>query len=74
MDAISNEFQEGDDINVINNDEELQTTLKEMESRISKRKLPPKFNEESAKTGRSNMRKSEEDEWLKAGLYDFALK
>ena len=70
LDTISNKFQEEDDVNVINNDEELQTAWKQMESRVTKRKLPPKFNEGGAKTGRRNIRKSEEDEWLKAALYD----
>ena len=75
FDTITNKFQkknsDDDDIVVINNDDELQDTWKQMESRVTRRRLPPKSNERGiTKVGRRNIRKSEEDEWLKAGLYD----
>jgi len=61
----------------IDNYEDVQPMWKDMESRVSKRRLPPKLTEvkndpiaRSVYVGRRNIRKTEEEEWLAAGLYE----
>lgn len=58
----------------IENDEDLQPMWKDMESRVTKRRLPPRMSSNTKKIGRSNVRKSDEDAWLDAGLYGNSVK
>lgn len=55
----------------INNDEDVQQMWKDMESRVTRRKsmtlAEAKFNGKSV--GRKNLRKTDEEAWLEAGLY-----
>ena len=55
----------------INNDEDVQQTWKDMESRVTRRRsmtlAEAKFNGKSV--GRKNLRKTDEEAWLEAGLY-----
>ena len=53
----------------IQNDEELQPMWKEMESRVTRRR-PKTVHETGGKTGRSNVKRTDEEMWLKEGLYD----
>jgi hypothetical protein len=60
----------------IKSDDELQPTWKGMESRVTKRMAP--LTKEELRTrgksaGRSNVKKTEEEEWLKAGAYDLIV-
>ena len=44
-----------------------------MESRVTRRSLPPRLGSEAAakrQAGRSNIKKTEEDHWLEAGVYE----
>jgi predicted acetyltransferase len=52
----------------IENDEQIQPMWKDMESRVTRRKS---FTVEERKgvIGRRNVRKTDEDNWLQAGLY-----
>ena len=53
----------------IDSDEDLQPMWKEMESRVTKRK-PRTLRETGGKSGRINIRKTDEEIWLREGLYD----
>jgi hypothetical protein len=53
----------------INDDDELQPTWKQMESRVTKRRSRT-MAETGGKTGRSNIKKTDEEMWLQGGLYD----
>ena len=59
--------------NQIRSDQELQQMWKEMESRVTKRRTPMTLGEASMKgkvVGRKNIRPTDEEAWLNAGLYD----
>lgn len=66
LDRLRNKFE---DTPVIESDEELQPMWKEMESRVVKRRSRT-IEEAGGKVGRSNIRKTDEEAWLLAGMYD----
>jgi len=68
MKKITSKF-ETEGVLEIRDDEELQGMWRDMESRVTRRKLPPKLGE-TDRVGRKNVRRWEEDAWLDAGLYD----
>lgn len=73
LDKITQKFQSIDDTEplTIGSDEELQPMWKDMESRVLKRRLPPKISDANGVvSGRRNVRKTDEEAWLAAGLYD----
>uniref|UniRef100_A0A6S8XWF6 Uncharacterized protein n=1 Tax=Ditylum brightwellii TaxID=49249 RepID=A0A6S8XWF6_9STRA len=53
---------------IIKSDDELQQMWKDMESRVLKRRTLT-LAERGGKVGRRNIRKTDEDAWLEAGLY-----
>jgi len=53
----------------IASDEDLQPVWKEMESRVKNRR-PRTVNENGGKTGRHNVKRTDEEVWLEQGLYD----
>jgi hypothetical protein len=53
----------------IDSDEELQPMWAAMENRVKNRR-PRTLRESGGKTGRINIRKTDEEIWLKEGLYD----
>mmetsp|Transcript_17484 Transcript_17484/g.24303 ORF Transcript_17484/g.24303 Transcript_17484/m.24303 type:complete len:138 (-) Transcript_17484:59-472(-) len=53
----------------IDNYEDVQPMWKEMESRVTKRRTLT-LAQRGGKSGRMNIRKTEEEAWLQAGLYD----
>ena len=53
----------------VTNDEDLQPMWREMESRVVKRK-PRTLRDTGGRTGRINIRKTDEDIWLQEGLYE----
>jgi hypothetical protein len=53
----------------VDNDEELQPTWKEMEGRVVRRR-PRTVEEMGGRTGRINVRKTDEEIWLQEGLYN----
>ena len=53
----------------VRSDEELQPMWKEMESRVARRK-PRTLRQTGGRTGRVNIRKTDEEVWLQQGLYD----
>jgi hypothetical protein len=53
----------------VKSDDELQPMWKEMESRVVRRK-PRTVSESGGRTGRMNIRKTDEEVWLQEGLYD----
>jgi hypothetical protein len=53
----------------VESEEELQPMWRAMESRVRQRR-PRTLQETGGKTGRSNVKPTEEDAWLEAGLYD----
>ena len=65
LDKLKNKFQPPREIT---NDEDLQPMWKEMESRVTKRKTLTK-EQAGGKIGRRNVRKTDEEAWLQAGLY-----
>lgn len=65
LDKLSRKFQPP---NEIQKDEELQPMWKDMESRVTRRR-PLTLQEAKGKTGRRNIRKTDEEAWLQAGLY-----
>jgi hypothetical protein len=54
---------------VIKSDEDLQPMWKAMESRVTKRKTLT-IEEAGGRMGRSNIRSTDEEVWLEAGMYD----
>jgi polyribonucleotide nucleotidyltransferase len=66
LDKITKKFQEPLSIR---SDDELQPTWRSMESRVTKRRTLTK-EERGGKTGRTNVRPTDEEAWLRAGLYD----
>jgi hypothetical protein len=53
----------------VKDEEDLQPTWKAMESRVTRRQSRTKA-EMGGKTGRSNVRSTDEEMWLQGGLYD----
>ena len=66
LDKLERKFQEPLSIE---NDEELQPMWKDMESRVTRRRAVP-IHEAKGKHGRKNIRRTDEDVWLNAGMYD----
>lgn len=64
LDNLENKFS----VDALKDGNELQSTWKDMEGRVTKRR--PQTLDDTSKTGRSNVRKTEEDVWLQHGLYD----
>jgi len=54
---------------LIGSDEELQQTWRDLESRIRNRR-PLSLQDRRGVSGRSNVRRTDEDVWLEEGLYD----
>lgn len=53
----------------VENEEDLQPMWKEMEGRVTRRR-PRTVEEMGGKTGRVNVRNTDEEMWLREGLYD----
>ena len=70
LDELEGKFTdtENETLKLIQNDTELQPEWKSMESRVTNRRTLTK-EETGGKTGRSNIRRTEEDVWLESGLY-----
>ena len=70
LDQLERKFAaEGiDTFRLIQSDTDLQPEWKSMESRVTNRRTLTK-EETGGKTGRSNIRQTEEDVWLESGLY-----
>lgn len=66
LDKLSKKF---DEPNVIDSDEDLQPMWKAMESRVVNRRTLTAA-QKGGKTGRTNIRKTDEEAWLQAGLYE----
>eukprot|EP00591_Stephanopyxis_turris_P008114 CAMPEP_0195527064 /NCGR_PEP_ID=MMETSP0794_2-20130614/28509_1 /TAXON_ID=515487 /ORGANISM="Stephanopyxis turris, Strain CCMP 815" /LENGTH=165 /DNA_ID=CAMNT_0040657889 /DNA_START=121 /DNA_END=621 /DNA_ORIENTATION=+ len=68
---LVNKFRSGDkdEPNEINSDDELQQMWKDMESRVTKRRTLT-LEERGGKSGRKNIKRTEEEAWLAAGAYD----
>jgi len=66
--AASSTKQQSDPLN-IDNYEDVQPMWKEMESRVTRRRSLT-LEERGGLSGRRNVRKSEEDMWLEAGVYE----
>ena len=58
-----------DSENLIQSDEDLQPMWKQMESRVANRR-PRTLADTGGRTGRRNIKKTEEEMWLQEGLYD----
>ncbi len=65
LDRVRKNFEE----RRIRNDSDLQPMWKEMESRVLRRRSS-KIENAGGRTGRSNIRPTDEESWLKAGMYD----
>lgn len=68
LDQLERKF-EPDPIKFINREMDLQPEWKAMESRVIKRRTLT-LNQANGKTGRENIRQTEEDIWMENGLYD----
>lgn len=53
---------------IVENDEDLQPMWREMEGRVSRRR-PRTVQEMGGRTGRINVKRTDEEYWLKEGLY-----
>ena len=67
LDKLTRKFTEPKES--VENDEDLQPMWKEMEGRVTRRR-PRTVEEMGGKTGRVNVRKTDEEMWLREGLYD----
>uniref|UniRef100_A0A7S2IA71 Uncharacterized protein n=1 Tax=Helicotheca tamesis TaxID=374047 RepID=A0A7S2IA71_9STRA len=65
---MTTERNNDNDLNIISSDDELQPMWRDMESRVLKRRTYT-IAESGGKVGRRNIRKTEEDVWLEAGMY-----
>ena len=70
LDKIENKFK-GKELKAlkIESEEDLQPMWKEMEGRVTRRK-PRTLADTGGKSGRMNIKKTDEDVWLQQGLYD----
>ncbi|KAG7371306.1 hypothetical protein IV203_019876 [Nitzschia inconspicua] len=66
LQQLQRKFQ--DTSNTIESDEELQPMWKEMEGRVTRRK-PRTMQQTGGRTGRVNVRKTDEDVWAQEGMY-----
>lgn len=69
LDRLRRKFESEKDIPVIDDDEDLQPMWREMESRVTKRRSVT-VAEAGGRVGRSNIRRTDEEAWLQAGMYD----
>lgn len=67
LDKLERKFSEPSQ--VVDNDDDLQPMWREMESRVTRRR-PRTIQESGGKTGRTNVKKTDEEMWLRGGLYD----
>jgi hypothetical protein len=68
LDKLENKFQESEPL-TIESEEDLQPMWKSMESRVKNRR--PRTKEElGGRTGRTNIKRTDEEMWLQEGLYD----
>jgi hypothetical protein len=68
LDKLEQKFSEPSLV-VVDNDDDLQPMWKSMESRVTRRR-PRTVEEMGGRTGRTNVKKTDEDLWLREGLYD----
>lgn len=66
LDRLETKFTEPQ---AVESEEDLQPMWKEMERRVRSRR-PRTLAETGGRSGRSNVRQTDEDVWLRAGLYD----
>jgi hypothetical protein len=64
LDRLENRFQN------VESDEDLQPMWKSMESRVKSRR-PRTLEERGGLSGRSNVKRTDEDCWLQGGLYEY---
>jgi hypothetical protein len=71
LDKIENKFNNTEETTplTIENEEDLQPMWKEMEGRVTKRKSRT-LEDTKGKTGRMNIKKTEEEAWLQQGVYE----
>lgn len=69
LDRLERKFSDPLPTPVIDTEDDLQSAWKEMESRVTKRRSLT-VEQRGGKTGRTNIRRTEEDVWLEHGLYD----
>lgn len=68
LDKLENKFQQSEAL-TIENEEDLQPMWSSMESRVKNRR--PRTKEQlGGKTGRTNIKRTDEEMWLQEGLYD----
>jgi hypothetical protein len=68
LDKLENKFQESEPL-TIETEEDLQPMWKQMENRVKNRR--PRTKEElGGRTGRKNIKRTDEEMWLQEGLYD----
>lgn len=68
LDKLEKKFSEPSLV-VVDNDDDLQPMWKSMESRVTRRR-PRTVEEMGGRTGRTNVKKTDEDLWLREGLYN----
>jgi len=68
IEKIEKRFTEEESSKNVDSDEDLQQMWKEMESRVTKRR-PRTLRDTKGKTGRENIKKTDEEMWLQEGLY-----
>lgn len=68
LDKLEKRFSETTSA-VVDNDEDLQPMWKEMEGRVTRRR-PRTVEEMGGRTGRTNVKKTDEEMWLQEGLYN----
>ena len=70
-DRFSKEPSLDPDVPIVQSDEDLQDMWKGMETRVVKRRsLSVQEARERGKLGRKNIKKTDEEVWLEAGVYD----
>lgn len=67
--TTANSTKEQQQHHEVSNEEDLQQHWKDMESRVTRRRVIP-LDRPNVKVGRQNVRTTDEDLWLAEGLYD----
>mmetsp|Transcript_4986 Transcript_4986/g.11907 ORF Transcript_4986/g.11907 Transcript_4986/m.11907 type:complete len:143 (+) Transcript_4986:164-592(+) len=68
LDKLESKFKKQTEVLDIESEEDLQPMWKEMEGRVTRRR-PRTLADTGGKSGRMNIKKTDEDVWLEQGLY-----
>lgn len=69
LETLEKKFSKPSGVVEVDNDDDLQPMWRQMESRVTNRR-PRTVEEMGGRTGRTNVKKTDEEVWLREGFYD----